>query len=127
MAHITSDQAAIAAATIAEDKRAEDVVILDVRRLTTLCDLFVLCTGQSDTHTRALVEAIAEGLPKNTRPVRPLEGYRDARWIILDCGDVIVHIFSREGRRFYELERLWADAPVLQGWQIRPASVEPAS
>lgn len=120
MRQIASDETAITAARIADDKRAEGVVILDVRRLTTLCDFFILCNGQSDTHSRALVDAIAEGLPKAARPRPPLEGYRDARWIILDCGAVIVHVFSRDGRAFYQLERLWADAPVVEGWQVPP-------
>jgi len=122
---ITSEEAAIAAARIAEDERAEDVVILDVRRLTTLCDFFVLCNGQSDRHTRAVVDALIERLPRGARPPQPLEGYQDARWILLDCGDVIIHIFSREGRAFYQLERLWADAPILDGWQASPTQIHP--
>jgi len=122
---ITSEEAAVAAARIAEDERAEDVVIRDVRRLTTLCDFFVLCNGQSDRHTRAVVDALIERLPRDTRPLRPLEGYQDARWILLDCGDIIIHIFSREGREFYQLERLWGDAPVLNGWRTSRTGFHP--
>jgi ribosome-associated protein len=124
---ISPEEAAILTARIAEDMKAENVLILDVRRLTTLCDFFVIGNGLSDTHTRAIVDAIVEGLPPDAEPAPPLEGYRDARWVILDCGAVIAHVFSREGREFYELERLWADAPALGGWQAEPLPAKRSS
>ncbi|RKY60612.1 MAG: ribosome silencing factor [Candidatus Latescibacterota bacterium] len=92
-------------------KKAEEVVILDLRDLTDIAEYFVLCSGQTDLHVRAIVDAILEGM--EAEGVRPwyVEGYEDARWVVLDFVDVVVHIFQPEVRAFYNLERLWGDAP----------------
>lgn len=99
-------------AEVAEARRAEDVVILDLRGLTLVTDYFVICTGTSRVQIRAVSEAVADALA-DERPRGLREGEADAQWILLDYGDVVVHIFGPEARAFYRLEKLWADAPVV--------------
>lgn len=104
---------ALLAADVAEEKRAQDVVILDLRGQTLVTDYFVLCTATSRVQMRAVAEAIAEALRGNRfRGVR--EGDEAGQWVLLDYGDTVVHIFGPETRAFYRLERLWADAPVVK-------------
>jgi len=97
----------------AAEAKAEDIVLLDIRRATYLADYFVICTGTSDRHLVALAERIreqADGLG-----VRPdhVEGTADSGWLLLDFGDVIMHLFSRALREFYRLDRVWPDASVV--------------
>ena len=97
----------------AAEAKAEDIVLLDVRRATYLADYFVICTGTSDRHLAALAERIreqADGLG-----VQPdhVEGTADSGWLLLDFGDVIMHLFSRDLREFYRLDRVWPDASVV--------------
>lgn len=93
------------------DRRAVDPAVLDMRDLTLITDYFIICHGTSNVHIRALADGVAEGFEQ--RGLRPAgtEGYRGARWILLDYGDLVVHIFAAEEREFYDLERLWSDAP----------------
>ena len=93
------------------EKKAYDLVLMDVSELTSLADYFLVCTGRSDTQ----VQAIAQGIEDNLRRqgVRPMsvEGYSTGQWVVMDYGDVIVHIFYEPVREFYDLDRLWARAP----------------
>jgi ribosome-associated protein len=95
---------------IAADKKAEDVVLLDIRRLTTIADYFVICSGASERQIAALTRAVLEELDKEH--VAPLhsEGVGESGWVLLDYGSVIVHIFAPEVRDYYRLERLWSQA-----------------
>src|SRR5215470_4705320 len=105
------------AAWIAEaalGKKAERLVALDVSALTSIADVFVIATGTSDRHARAIADAVVEEASRRGRPVLGVEGYEDARWLLIDLGDVIVHVFLPEVREAYDLERLWSDAPSLQ-------------
>jgi len=104
---------ALAVVQAAEEKRALEAVVLDMRKLTVMCEFFVICHGQSRVHVQAIAEGVQEKLKEQKIRLYHREGHRDATWIILDLGDVIVHIFSEEGRRFYDLETLWGDAPVV--------------
>lgn len=91
------------------DYKAEDVVAIDVRGKTSVCDYFIVAGGRSMTHTRSLIERIEEEMGKlSVSPIRR-EGVREGRWAVLDYGDVIVHIFNDESRLFYHLESLWAN------------------
>jgi ribosome-associated protein len=99
-------------AEVAEAKRAEDVVILDLRGLTLVTDYFVICTGTSRVQIRAISEAVVEALD-DERPRGIREGDADAQWVLLDYGDVVAHVFGPEARAFYRLEKLWADAPIV--------------
>lgn len=103
---------ALLAAEAAEAKRAEDIVVLDLREQTLVTDYFVLCTATSRVQIRAVADAIIETLKDiQIRGVR--EGAEAGQWVLLDYGDVVVHVFGPEARAFYRLERLWADAPVV--------------
>ena len=99
----------IAAAAL--DRKASDLAIIDLRDVSSVTDFFVICTGRSDVHVRAICDRVEEKLAEeNERPVAR-EGISHARWALLDYGDVVVHVFQPEARRFYDLERLWSHAP----------------
>ncbi len=97
----------------AAEAKAEDIVLLDVRRATYLADYFVICTGTSDRHLAALSERIQE--QTGGLGVQPdhVEGTSDSGWLLLDFGDVILHLFSRDLREFYRLDRVWPDATIV--------------
>lgn len=93
------------------DLKAADPVVLDLRELTVITDYFVICHGTSRVHTRAIADRVLERFEEQR--VRPFgsEGYQPGEWVLLDFGDVVVHILAEEARDFYGLERLWSDAP----------------
>ena len=97
-------------ARAAAGKKTRDIVILDLRRLGTFTDYFLLATSDSELQARAVADAIKEELRKAGAVVWHREGYEDAKWIVVDCGDVVAHLFLPEVREFYDLERLWIDA-----------------
>lgn len=101
-----------AAARLALEKKAEDVQILNLGDLSSVCDYFVLASGRSETQVKAIAERIEEGLAAiGARPWHR-EGFAGRRWILLDFVDTVVHVFHRETREYYMLERLWGDASV---------------
>lgn len=104
-------QLALTAARLAEENRGRDVVVLDMRELTPMFDYFVIATGTSSRQMRAMSDEIDHGLD-DLYGEKPLssEGYSGTRWFLLDYGDVVVHLFDEETRRFYALEELWGGA-----------------
>lgn len=99
------------AATAITDKKGEDVALLDVSELVVLTDVFLIASGTSNRHVRTLVDEVEERLrDRGERPLRR-EGTEYGRWVLLDYGDFVVHVFDPETRDYYELERLWSDAP----------------
>jgi ribosome-associated protein len=93
-------------------KKAKDVVMLDIRPLTDMADFFVVCTADSDVQVKAIADAVLDGLAEvGTKPYRT-EGWQGQQWIILDFVEVVAHIFYREAREFYKIERLWSDAKI---------------
>ena len=111
--HSDTTIAASAAAAAIDDKKGLGVVLLDVSGLLVITDVFVIATGASRRHVKALAEDVEEVLKESDR--RPLrrEGLADGTWVLLDYGDIVVHVFDEETRSFYDLERLWGDAPRL--------------
>jgi len=103
---------AILAARAASDKRAIDPIIIEVAELLVVTDYFVIVTGNTAIQVKAIVEEVEERLRKEAG-VKPIgrEGLAEARWVLLDYGDLVVHVFRPEEREFYRLERLWGDAP----------------
>jgi ribosome-associated protein len=97
----------------AEERQAERIVCLDVRELSSFTDTFVIATGTSDRHVRSIAEAIEAALKSGGEPALGSEGYDEASWLLIDCGDTIVHLFQQETRDHYDLERLWSDAAGL--------------
>lgn len=106
---------AIACVGLALDKKAYDVVLLEVGGLTSLADYFLICTGRSDTQVQAIAQNVEHGMQveRGDRPLA-MEGYTQGQWVILDYGDVVVHVFFEPQREFYDLERLWAKAPRVE-------------
>jgi len=98
------------AARLTLTKRAEDVVILDLRGLQGVCDYFVLATGHSEVQVRAIADAVDEGMAALGQKVWHTEGYEARRWILLDYVDVVVHVFHAKAREYYLLDKLWGDA-----------------
>lgn len=99
-------------AKLALEKKAENVISLDLRRLTSTCDFFVICEGGSDVHVKAIASAIREGMEVVDEKVWHVEGYEAGRWVLLDYVNVVVHVFDPETRDYYQLERLWGDAKI---------------
>ena len=102
----------IAAATL-DDHKAVDLVILDLRGLSDATDYFIVASGTSDTHVRALTEHVLEALSRAGRKAHHAEGVKAGRWALLDYIEFVVHIFHPTLREFYQLERLWVDAPAV--------------
>lgn len=102
---------AIAAARAAEEKKAEEVALLDLRGVSGYADFIVICSGSSDRQLEAIAEGVTQELKAQGRRVIGTEGQRGGRWVLLDFGDVVVHVFHRDERAYYDLEGLWADAP----------------
>lgn len=96
----------------ADEIKAQEIVVLDVRGLTTLADYFVMCSGTSTTHIQSIAQGVRDRLRERAGERAKPEGDSASLWIIMDYGDVILHIFDQETREFYDLERLWADAKV---------------
>ena len=104
-------------ATIVEaalERKADDVVGLDVREISSFADTFIIATGTSNRHVRSVTDSIEAALKAHGDPPLGVEGTDEGRWVLVDCSDTIVHIFQSEIREHYDLERLWSDAPVLE-------------
>ena len=108
---INSRQKAVLAAREAYELKARDIVILDVRAFPALAEYFVICTGETKRHLRGIADRVEEGAGEQGCGVHHAEGYALGRWVLMDLNNVVVHIFDPETREFYELERLWGDAP----------------
>lgn len=100
-------------ASAAEDQKAERVVALDVREVTSFADTFVLASGTSDRHVRSVADSIVAALKARGEVILSVEGHDEGRWVLIDCGDAVAHVFQEEIREHYDLERLWSDAPVI--------------
>lgn len=95
------------------EKKAYDLLLIDVARETSLSDYFLICTGRSNTQVQSIAQSIEENLARlGLRPLS-IEGYTAGQWVLIDYGDVVVHIFYEPVRAFYDLERLWMRAPVV--------------
>ena len=112
---VTSLELAKIAATAADDKKATDIIVLDLSTTTDVCDYFVICTVANNPMMDAVTEAIQEKVRINCgeKPFS-VEGRAGATWVLVDYGTVVIHVFREEARDFYRLERLWGDAPHVQ-------------
>lgn len=100
-------------AALADDHKAENIRVYDVRDLTLLADAFVLCTANSEPHVKAVFSAVKEGMREAGMKSLHAEGSYTSGWLVLDYGTVILHVFRREAREFYDLDGLWGDAPEI--------------
>lgn len=106
--HNTKNFAVLALEAL-EDKKAEDISIIDISEVSVIADYFIIAAGKNKNQIQALSDAVNEKLGRAGLPLRQIEGYNNANWILLDFGDIIVHIFDKENRLFYDLERIWRD------------------
>jgi ribosome-associated protein len=102
---------ALAIAGAASDKKALDIVLVNMRKVPSVCDWFVVSSGTSTTHVRAISDSIIRKLKEKGQRPWHVEGEPDASWVLIDYGDVVAHVFLEETRRFYNLEKLWREAP----------------
>jgi ribosome-associated protein len=99
----------------ASDKKAHQIVTLELKAISLIADYFMICTGNSETQVQAVATEIKKRAEEQQVRVRKIEGFDSARWVLIDLGDVVVHVFHRDERSYYNLERLWKDAK-LEEW-----------
>lgn len=97
----------------ADDKRAEDIVVLNMQGISLLADYFLICEGSSERQVQAIAREMVEQAREQGIDVKKIEGLESARWVLVDMGDVVAHVFHKDERTYYNLERLWGDAPLL--------------
>ena len=100
---------ALLAINALEEKKAEDICVIDISEVSVLADYFIIAGGNNVSQIQAMADEVDESLGKAGYPIKQVEGYQSANWVLLDFGDIIVHIFDRENRLFYDLERIWRD------------------
>ncbi len=115
---LSAKEAAVIAAKALDSKKAQNLMMLDVKAVTTLTEYMLIATGTSDTHLRALCDEVEKKMEEAGERVWHREGYRGDTWIVMDFCGVMVHVFTQEQRKFYDLERLWGDAPVVDLGEI---------
>ena len=104
-----SKKMALLAVEALEDKKAEDITIIDISEVSVLADYFIIADGNNKNQVQAMVDNVQEELFKAGYEMKQMEGYIEGNWILLDFGDIIIHIFDKENRLFYDLERIWKD------------------
>lgn len=97
-----------------EDKKAEDIRVIDISQVSVLADYFIIANGTNTSQIQALADEVEEKLGREGYPLRQMEGYDHANWVLLDFGDIIIHIFDKENRLFYDLERIWRDGKMIE-------------
>ena len=99
-----------------EDKKSEDIKVIDISEVSVIADYFIIANGTNNSQIQALSDNVEEKLGKAGVPLRQIEGYNNANWILLDFHDVIIHIFDKENRLFYDLERIWRDGKLVENF-----------
>lgn len=95
----------------ADDKKACDITVLDIKESSLMADYFVICSARNNRQTQSIADNIEEQMEQKGYPILHVEGYREGKWILIDAGEVIAHVFVEQERQYYDLENLWADAP----------------
>jgi len=103
------------AVEIIEEKKGYDISILNLKEISFVTDYFIIVSANSTTQVKAITDNLEEKLPDAGIPILRVEGRAEARWVLVDCGDIVIHVMTPETREFYHLERLWGDAEVLTG------------
>ena len=110
---MNTKETALMAVNALEDKKAEDIRIIDISDISTIADYFIIADGSNKSQIQAMADNISEVLGRAGVNLRQMEGYQNANWILMDFQDVIIHIFDRENRLFYDLERIWGDGKFI--------------
>ena len=109
-----------------ESKKGSEITVLDISEIASFASYFLLCTGESSRQIQAIADEVVTKLKENGTRANHIEGYRNAEWVLLDYNDLVVHIFSKSARAYYDLERLWRDARKLDARRLlRPAARKP--
>ncbi len=124
MSDMTSKKMARIAYDALEEKKAEDIRVLSIEKVSVIADYFLIASGTNRNQVQALAENVEEALYKAGFEVRQKEGVQSANWILMDYGDIIVHIFDRENRLFYDLERIWVDGEAISIDALREGEKE---
>lgn len=106
---MTAKEMAKCAYLALEDKKAEEITVLDISGVSVLADYFIIANGTNSNQVTAMADSVDEALHKAGHPVKQVEGYREGNWVLMDYGDIVVHVFDKENRLFYDLERIWRD------------------
>ena len=102
-----------------EDKKAEDISVINIETVSVIADYFIIATGTNANQIKAMADEVEEKLGRAGFMLKQKEGYEHANWVLLDFGDVIVHIFDKENRFFYDLERIWRDGKVMEPSELK--------
>jgi len=116
--HEQANQMAKLAVSALEDKKGEEINVIDISNISVLADYFIIAHGNSEAQVRALVDAVEEALEKAGYPKKRREGTHNGGWVLLDFADIIVHIFDKENRLFYDLERIWRDGKSVEASRL---------
>lgn len=115
---MTSKELAKLAVKALDDKKGEDITVIDISEVSVLADYFIIAGGSNRSQIQAMADNVDEIIGKNGGNLRQIEGYDTGNWVLLDFSDIIVHIFDRENRLFYDLERIWRDGKVIQADEL---------
>ena len=96
-----------------DDKKGEDIKVIDIQEISTLADYFIIATGDNINHVHSIADNVEEQLSKIKMNPKQIEGYQNANWVLMDYGNVVIHIFDRESRAFYNLDNIWKDGKIL--------------
>ncbi|MDE6891202.1 MAG: ribosome silencing factor [Lachnospiraceae bacterium] len=102
-----------------EDKKAEDIIVIDISQVSVIADYFIIANGTNKSQIQTLSDAVEEKLGRAGYLLKQKEGFRNANWVLLDFGDIIVHVFDKENRLFYDLERIWRDGKTVDAESFR--------
>ena len=102
-----------------DDKKGVNITVINISEVTVIADYFLIAHGENVNQVQAMADAVQEALEKNGYTCRQVEGYMSGNWILLDFGEIVVHIFSREERRFYDLERIWRDGKIVDAKELK--------
>lgn len=111
---MNTKQTALIAVNALEDKKAEDIRIIDISEISTIADYFIIANGTNKSQIQAIADNLSEILGRAGVTMRQIEGYQNANWVLMDFQDVIIHIFDKENRLFYDLERIWRDGILIE-------------
>ena len=106
------------AITALEDKKGEDIRVIDIHEVSVLADYFLIASGSNGNQVQAKADNVEEELGKAGYPCKQVEGYQSANWILMDYGDIIVHVFDKESRLFYDIERIWRDGKIMEAGEF---------
>ncbi|MGQ4808879.1 Ribosomal silencing factor RsfS [Candidatus Entotheonellaceae bacterium PAL068K] len=121
MALLLADKTRLCAVA-ADSRKAADIIVLDLQPLSSVADYFMICSGTSDRQVKAIADIIAKQLAQHGEKPLAIEGYQEASWILIDCADLVIHIFDDATRRFYALEHLWDQAALVEIPDLKAAS-----